>query len=736
MVETVLSKNSNRILHSQLFYASNYEYIYDELGLLDKLINLYLLKNKYESESYIPDHFKGLVISHDEISKLLNNDDVAFSDNSENQELENELIDIENTIIAKRAAASSNGVFIPLYYLSRVFNLNRFEEKCIMIGLAVELERKYEKIFSYLQDDLTQKKPSVFLMLELLCKSVEEKYSARQYFEISSPLSRYLLVKPHRYPGDDVPLISRTLKLHDRVVNFMLGVNSIDARISNFAQLINPGETEGIPEFHGNMEIQLEKLADMYLKTRGQEESGNFVFYFYGPEGAGKLTCCTTLGSRLNTPLVVIDVQKLLASSEDAEELMLTAGLEAILRQAIICLKHFDSYKENIVFKTGSRRLIDELHMFTRLILITAESQYERCRTGNQSVFIDIELGIPGAVERKKYWEAISKEYRISQGVDFEHVSQSYDFTPGQIRMALEQARDNVLRKGASNDAICSTDIHTACRKLLQHNLDKLAQKVRPKCSWMDIVLPDEQISQLREICSQVKHRHKVLGTWGFDKKLSRGKGLCSMFSGSSGTGKTMAAEVIANELGMNLYKIDLSQIVSKYIGETEKNLKSIFFEAQKSRDIIFFDEADSIFGKRSEVKDAHDRYANIEVSFLLQQIEEYEGITILATNFSKNVDDAFLRRLQFVVDFPYPDEEHRRRIWQVTLPAELPLDSDLDFYATARDIKLAGGNIKNIALNAAFYAAEDGTSVGMKHVIRAAAREYQKLGRTWNGIQ
>jgi SpoVK/Ycf46/Vps4 family AAA+-type ATPase len=208
---------------------------------------------------------------------------------------------------------------------------------------------------------------------------------------------------------------------------------------------------------------------------------------------------------------------------------------------------------------------------------------------------------------------------------------------------------------------------------------------------------------------------------------------LNALFSGPPGTGKTMAAEVIAKELQLDLYQIDLSQVVSKYIGETEKNLHRIFAEAQSSNAILFFDEADALFGKRSEVKDAHDRYANIEIGYLLQKMEEYEGIAILATNLRQHLDEAFTRRMQFIVEFPFPDEESRRRIWQVTFPVETPMAAEVDFSLLAREIKLAGGNIKNIGLAAAFYAASDGGVVGLQHLVQAARREFQKLGRTWN---
>ena len=235
---------------------------------------------------------------------------------------------------------------------------------------------------------------------------------------------------------------------------------------------------------------------------------------------------------------------------------------------------------------------------------------------------------------------------------------------------------------------------------------------------------------QLQEICQRVAHRQRVMGEWGFDRKLSQGKGVNALFAGASGTGKTMAAEVIATELGLDLYKIDLSGVVSKYIGETEKNLDRIFTAAANANAILFFDEADALFGKRSEVRDSHDRYANLEISYLLQKMEQFDGIAILATNLRGNLDEAFTRRLAFTVHFPFPDEASRRRIWASIWPAEVPLADEIETDFLARQFKLSGGNIKNIALAAAFLAAAGGGQVTIAHLLQATQREYQKMGK------
>jgi SpoVK/Ycf46/Vps4 family AAA+-type ATPase len=250
-------------------------------------------------------------------------------------------------------------------------------------------------------------------------------------------------------------------------------------------------------------------------------------------------------------------------------------------------------------------------------------------------------------------------------------------------------------------------------------------------------VLPEDTLSQVREICRRVANRQRVFGDWGFDGKLSLGKGVNALFAGSSGTGKTMTAEIIARELGLDLFKIDLSGVVSKYIGETEKNLERVFAAAEDANAVLFFDEADALFGKRSEVRDAHDRYANVETAYLLQKMEQYEGLAILASNLRSNLDEAFVRRLAFIIHFPFPEEVDRRRIWGSIWPAETPLAPDVDLDFLAAQFKLSGGNIKNVALSAAFLAAADGDDrVRMAHIFQATRREYQKLGKSLSEVE
>jgi SpoVK/Ycf46/Vps4 family AAA+-type ATPase len=269
-----------------------------------------------------------------------------------------------------------------------------------------------------------------------------------------------------------------------------------------------------------------------------------------------------------------------------------------------------------------------------------------------------------------------------------------------------------------------------AARAQSGQSLGNLAVKVNTLYGWDDLVLPPPTLKRVKDVAAAIKYRHIVYSQWGFERRIATGRGLKVLFAGASGTGKTMTAGVIARDLGLDLYKVDLSGIVSKYIGETEKNLERIFRAAHDSNAILFFDEADALFGKRSEVKDAHDRYANIEVAYLLQRMEEHEGAVILASNLSKNIDEAFARRMHYVVEFPQPDEHHREQLWRGMFPPQVPLGKDVDCRFLAKQFPIAGGDIRNVALDAAFLAAQDGQVVTMKQLVTALARQMMKQGR------
>lgn len=622
-----------------------------------------------------------------------------------------------------------------LAWLAREYNLSSFDLDLILITLATELDSRYEKIFAYLQDDITCKRPSVDLALNLLCPSAVDRESRRAHFAADAPLIKNNLLQIIPDPDHSRSSLACQLKLEDGVINLLLGSRSLDRRLTPFCQLIDPVITLADVPISTGLKRALQTLV-----ARARNES--LKLHFHGRCGTGKRQAAEALAAKTNSALLVVDVEHAHSIAADFELTLKLVFREACFRNAILYLENFDALLGEAQ-AVSDRPFLKALNEDSRTIILASEKPLAQVAHRSMKIY-EMHFPVQDFTGRRTCWEETLREHDVTLDAEvLDALAGSFHLPCGEIVTAVRAAIDlDGLRAAGETPSETlpqrsarptANDLFASARARLNHNLASFSRKIEPQYDWADIVLPPDQLSLLREICDRYKYQQVVYGEWGFDRKLSLGKGLNALFSGHPGTGKTMAAEVIASRLHLDLYKIDLSQVVSKYVGETEKSLNRIFREAQDSSSILFFDEADALFGKRTEVKDSHDRYANIEVSYLLQKMEEYDGIAILATNLRQNIDEAFLRRMQFIVEFPFPDEEHRRRIWGVIFPEVAPIASDVDFDLLARVIKLAGGNIKSIGLAAAFYAASDGRVIRQEHLIHAARREFQKLGRNWN---
>ena len=643
------------------------------------------------------------------------------------------MLDSLSAGIAERVAASRrNGMRLPLAELASLFGLTAFDVDVLLACLAPELDSRYHRLYAYLHDDVTRRQPSVELVLNLLCADLSAKVAARARFAPGMPLIRNQIVHLGAEPTEPSPsLLQRTLRLDPRIVRFLLGQgdDEIDDRLQPYARVVTRAASLDDLVFPPQFRQQLARLA-----THGAAGNAALVLYFQGPYGTGKQVAAAACSPAPDGSLLVVDGQRMAAhSSEEFATLAHLAGREAILRGTPLYWDDFDAILGEGPASPQLEAVLSVLERRPGMTFLSGAIAWEPAGVLRDVTFVRLPFSLPGAPERLRLWRtALAEDWAgaVDSAVDLSALAGTYRLSGGQIRDAAVTARNLARARVPADPQVGQADLRAACRLHSNQRLAALAVKVTPNYSWDDIVLPPDQMAQLREIYDQAKHRALVHDSWGFDAKLAMGKGLSILFAGPSGTGKTMAADVLAGTLGLDLYKIDLSTVVSKYIGETEKNLARIFGEAATSNAIVFFDEADALFGKRTQVHDAHDRYANIEVSYLLQKMEEYDGIVILATNLRKNMDEAFVRRLHVTVEFPVPGVDDRRRIWTQIWPAATPRDPALDLDKLARHVEVTGGSIRNIALAGAFFAAADGGVVTMAHLLRATHREYQKMGK------
>jgi hypothetical protein len=730
----------------------SFQHLQAELARLDILLQRQVLR--WQSAGQDPgDAFRGLYISDAEASALLNRPFASNWGQGGALSAEEETWFQEVSQRAAQASqriqelAQAQGAQLRLSALGEIFSLEPFDLDVLLICLAPTLDLRYERLYGYLQDDVTRKRPTVNLVLDLLCPPGPPRLLQLPRFSVDAPLFRNrLLEKSSGSGGGSPPLLGQNLAVDESVVSWLLGHYQPHAELLPIVQL----QTAPKPTIAELVEAQLRPAMQSQPSTQPPAEltpakmplaelaPANLtpvappVLILYGPDQAGQDTAAQFIAASLERHLLTVHLNKVEpGESHGAVEVL---GLEQVVRLAlrdarlagaVPYLRGWDACLEDGVPPAG---VLAELFAFPGMAVISSRSAWRAAGMDRQRSLSWVEFAIPSYTERRALWLHFLRSLGIDEtAADITSLAGQFQLTQGQIRDAVHAARDWAIQSGSP---VTNAGLFAAARLYSNPRLSSLARKLQPRYGWEDIVLPADQRTLLKEIVNTVRQRPRVLDEWGVGLKLASSRGVTVLFAGPPGTGKTMAAEVISGELGLDLYKIDLSTVISKYIGETEKNLEKIFNEAETSNAILFFDEADSLFGKRSEVRDSHDRYANIEISYLLQRMEAYDGVTILATNLRANLDEAFTRRLQFAVDFPFPEEVDRLRIWKTLFPPDVPCGEDVDLSLLARRFKLAGGNIRNIIVNAAYLAAADGGMVTMNHLLHGTRRELQKMGR------
>jgi ATP-dependent 26S proteasome regulatory subunit len=587
--------------------------------------------------------------------------------------------------------------------LSAIFELSGFERDLLLLAAGVEMDSDLADRCAELtgRAGVSAQRGVVTFSLAISILSAPH-WSA---LSASAPLRRFrlLTIEPDR------GLTSAGLRIDERVLHYLAGANQLDPRLEGMLFPKAPPEWMDAEHFR----LAAEELTN--YDGRGEAP----VFHLCGDDPLGQESVASMLAHRNGRGLLILRHEDTPAAGAEMEQFLHLWMRERLLLPAYLLLQWGNEQPS-----TQARQLAERAPG----ALIVASREPIRLHRAVQSHTVNK----PSPAAQQRLW---MNALHADQGVESSPVPAGFlGEVAEQFRLSAETivsiAASAVRDDADSGDATkLANRIWTACRQFTHPRLEGLAEQIVPSAKWEDLILPDAQMQVLRQIAAQTRNRMTVYESWGFSARGRRGLGISALFAGPSGTGKTLAAEVLATDLRLDLFRIDLSAVVSKYIGETEKNLKQVFDAAESGGCLLLFDEADALFGKRAEVKDSHDRYANIEVGYLLQRMESFQGLAVLTTNLKSSMDKSFQRRLRFTIDFPFPDIAERRQIWERVFPPQTPTQ-DLDPSRLAA-LNMTGGNIRNIALNAAFLAAGAGQPVCMSHILQAAQLEAVKTERT-----
>lgn len=702
-------------------YKNDNEHIWDRIKFLDMRIYDLLIdeKENAEEESSLIDEF---------LLKYNNTDDNIVNKNKEERI---RILEFLAEYIKDREEVSGFAECeLTLLKIENAFNMSYFMKTCLIMSLAYEVNKKYTSIFSYINNDKSMSYPNAHIAIKLCSISTE------LYHEIVPYMAELKIVKDYIFEEKNIVMIEekndiiKPLKLNEKFQNVLIKSKNIEYKVPYYFELFKYKNELDELEFNFNIKDEIIKLSsDIKNQISYKLYEKAKIIYLKGPEGVGKRFYIRHSLKELKRNILFIDSDILVNKRDEIEGLKKDILRECLAENAIPCLcgvhKIYELEKEysSIIYS-----LLIELKNISELIFITSEEEIYEMNYTDCFNIIRIDIENPSLNTRSEYLKNSMSKKNLTTGGDINVLVNKFSFTPGQIKLAI----DHISNKFFSNEVqeLSEEELYEVFNNLAFTKLSNLATLVRPIYKWDDLVLKKEQKEILKQACNHIQYKHVVYEEWGFNKKRAYGNGVCVLFTGSPGTGKTMAAQVVAKALHINMYKVDLSQITSKYIGETEKNLKKLFDEAKKSNSLLFFDEADTIFGKRTEVKDSHDKHANMDAAYLLQKIEEYEGISVLATNYIQNIDEAFIRRISFIIRFSMPDINERKEIWQKAFPDTIPVEREIDFDFLASKFQLSGSNIKNIALHSAFLAASNNEGISMKHIIDAIRTEYLKVNK------
>jgi len=690
------------------------------LALLDGLCAAYLAIQQAQT----PEAFegRGIVIPESQVT-------VALSGQTDIEPHEGYLAHVR--YLQERTNISPE---FPLTRLLRKLRADDFEQLVVLLALASEQNRKYERIFAYLQDNIAEKKPTLGLAADLY--SLIARLDETELFSLYDdrhPLNRYVLM-PGRTDRSSASGLSRPLAIRQSTLLTLTDSKTLPEPLPGVCTVFRRGRPV-MPAGDTELLKRAERFCVHY--TARTEVRRPALLQIYGAPGSGRRFMLRYLADRLDTDILAIDCSMLVSCGADLRQLMVeTAVSWCFLTDSIPALLNFDFPRLSETDRlTIAKQLVREFGAAVPLFILCGEAP-QRIHYSEYFHTLQLELPSLSIGEQIGYWERFFRSLSLpmAEDTDLVRLANFYSLTPGQIEQVLSIAETECIARGLPE--IGEAAISYAVRLLCRPRLVELTQPLTTHFTWDDLMLEEEPTAQLHRICDRIRYRRQVKEEWGFGRKLPYGKGISVLLYGPSGTGKTMAAQVMAREFGLDAYRVDLSRIMDKYIGETEKKLGELFDAARDANAILFFDEADALFAKRTEISDSKDRYANVETAYLLQRMEQHNGISIMATNIAQNFDEAFKRRISFMVHFPMPTPETRLRIWRSVFPAEAPLHKGVDLKFLADRFELAGSGIKNVAVSAAYLAAAEGGEIRREHIARAIREEFLKTGRVITEIE
>ncbi len=710
-------------------YRNAREHLDDQLALIAQLVERQIVAHwELGILPRIKDEYSGKFVSGGEVQALIAGGLPPTEDGEQRlARLDSAITAHAEQIEARLAANREAGAPIPFDQLRSMFGLTATEQRALWVLIAVELSQRLRQLMRYLVNEASRVHADVGLLEMLVYSAPSTRDLLISELASDGRLFLHRLVEHVGSPRqiEEAPYLLRPLRINRRVIELVHGIMRLDPEVSTVAELVaNPPSMDGLV-MADELKVEVTRLLENAILASQTPTPGPAVITS-GHEGSGRKALIYGAANKLGCSVLRISCDSLPTDTSTLARLGRSIVREAILFRAIPLFEDIQQLVGDGGLNRPDRmRAVDgALRRFLGPVAGTCPILDSRPVSMARGIVM-VDTPVPPESSRVELWKRAFGDQ--AGNLDLNRAAARYPVSGGIIFRAADSA---IARAKARGKGLDDYDIHAGLRSTLDVKLSALGVRITWRQAWEDLVLPDDSLDEIKEFIARVRHRRRVYEEWGFSRKIAKGLGLSALFSGPPGTGKTMVAGLIADELALDLYQIDLSRIVSKYVGETEKNLANLFDAAEAGHAILLFDEADSLFAKRTEVKSSVDRYANLEVNYLLQRMESFNGITILTTNMDSSIDDAFRRRISFRITFPFPEPEDRIRLWQAMIPEQADISGEVNWEGLADRYEMSGGYIRNAVLRAAFLAADDDGPITQRHLVRAANLEYTGMGK------